>query len=292
MSDNENNTEMSKLSAPLKALINAPFARPGPRPAPAQVQELYEAIANDAAIRNLGPKSWLTVSAAATFTLNSPDSLPVLHRVATSKDPNSAVQNAEFIREVGLKCISFNGIPRTINSLNAFHASLPEDVTSKLSTKPSRQPTSQNIDQTLARGRGLWDSIYRPYEDKLFEKLALAHPDLPVYILSSHYSALLSDPAASDRDTLASLGRIHTSMIAISCLRAQTGVGPQVLSHVFGLRKALEDGTYKNDQNGETEESVQYLASDEGGHWILNTVDKIVQAIGGSSFAPGNESKL
>lgn len=165
-------------------------------------------------------------------------------------------------------------------------------MTSKLSTKPSRQPTSQNIDQTLARGRGLWDSIYRPYEDKLFEKLALAHPDLPVYILSSHYSALLSDPAASDRDTLASLGRIHTSMIAISCLRAQTGVGPQVLSHVFGLRKALEDGTYKNDQNGETEESVQYLASDEGGHWILNTVDKIVQAIGGSSFAPGNESKL
>ncbi|KAG8676285.1 hypothetical protein FPOAC2_02379 [Fusarium poae] len=283
---------MSKLSAPLKALINAPFARPGPRPAPAQVQELFEAIANDAAIRNLGPKSWLTVSAAATFTLNSPDSLPVLHRVASSKDPNSAVQNAEFIREVGLKCISFNGIPRTINSLNAFYASLPESVRSKLSTKPSRQPTSKNIDQTLARGRGLWDSIYRPYEDKLFEKLALSHPDLPVYILSSHYSALLSDPAASDRGTLASLGRIHTSMIAISCLRAQTGVGPQVLSHVFGLRKGLEDGTYKNDQNGETDETVQYLASDEGGHWILNTVDKIVQAIGGSSFAPGIESKL
>jgi len=62
MSNNENKPDMSKLSAPLKALINAPFARPGPRPAPAQVQELFEAIANDAAIRNLGPKSWLTVS--------------------------------------------------------------------------------------------------------------------------------------------------------------------------------------------------------------------------------------
>ncbi|KAF4337721.1 conserved mitochondrial [Fusarium beomiforme] len=289
---NEKQTDMSKLSTSLKALINAPFAKPGPRPAPKQVQELYEAIANDAAIRNLGPKSWLTVSAAATFTLNSPDSLPVLHRVASAKDPNSAVQNAEFIREVGLKCISFNGIPRTINSLNAFYASLPEDITSKLCTKPSRQPTSQNIDEMLSRGRGLWDSIYRPYEDKLFEKLALAHPDLPVYILSSHYSALLSDPPASQRDTLASLGRVHTSMIAISCLRAQTGVGPQVLSHVFGLRKALEDGTYKNDQDGESEEAVQYLASDEGGHWILNTVDKIVEAIGGSSFAPGRDSKL
>ncbi|RBA13628.1 hypothetical protein FPRO05_02421 [Fusarium proliferatum] len=212
---NEKQADMSKLSTSLKALINAPFAKPGPRPAPKQVQELYEAIANDAAIRNLGPKSWLTVS-----------------------------------------------------------------------------PTSQNIDEALARGRGLWDSIYRPYEDKLFEKLALAHPDLPVYILSSHYSALLSDPPASQRDTLASLGRVHTSMIAISCLRAQTGVGPQVLSHVFGLRKALEDGSYKNDQDGESEEAVQYLASDEGGHWILNTVDKIVEAIGGSSFAPGRDSKL
>ncbi|EWG47533.1 hypothetical protein FVEG_16150 [Fusarium verticillioides 7600] len=280
---NEKQADMSKLSTSLKALINAPFAKPGPRPAPQQVQELYEAIANDAAIRNLGPKSWLTVSAAATFTLNSPDSLPVLHRVASAKDPNSAVQNAEFIREVGLKCISFNGIPRTINSLNAFHASLPEDVTSKLSTKPSRQRSSQNIDEGVGA---------RPYEDKLFEKLALAHPDLPVYILSSHYSALLSDPPASQRDTLASLGRVHTSMIAISCLRAQTGVGPQVLSHVFGLRKALEDGSYKNDQDGESEEAVQYLASDEGGHWILNTVDKIVEAIGGSSFAPGRDSKL
>ncbi|KAF5018998.1 hypothetical protein F66182_9016 [Fusarium sp. NRRL 66182] len=283
---------MSKLSAPLKALINAPFARPGPRPAPQQVQELYEAIASDASIRNLGTRSWLTVSAAATFTLNSPDSLPVLHRVASSKQPSSAAQNAEFIREIGLKCISFNGIPRTINSLNAFYASLPEHVASKLSTKPSRQPTSQNIDNSLARGRHLWDSIYRPYEDKLHEKLALAHPDLPVYILGSHYSALLSDPPAAERDSLASVGRIHTSMVAISCLRAQTGVGPQVLSHVFGLRKALEDGSYKSDKDGESEEAVRYLASDEGNHWILNTVDKIVEAIGGSSFAPGRESKL
>lgn len=59
---NEKQADMSKLSTSLKALINAPFAKPGPRPAPKQVQELYEAIANDAAIRNLGPKSWLTVS--------------------------------------------------------------------------------------------------------------------------------------------------------------------------------------------------------------------------------------
>lgn len=81
-------------------------------------------------------------------------------------------------------------------------------------------------------------------------------------------------------------------MIAIACLRAQTGVGPQVLSHVFGLRKAAEDGTYEADVDGESEEAVQWLASDEGGEWILDTVDSIVKTVGGSSFAPGRESKL
>jgi hypothetical protein len=215
----------------------------------------------------------------------------VLHGVASQN--GEGVKTAEFMREVGLKCISFNGIPRTINCLNAFHASLPKDITSQLSTTPSRKPTSENIDSTLARGRGLWDSIYRPFEDKLYEKLALSHPDLPAYILSHHYSGLLSDPPASERSTLASVGRIHTSMVAISCLRAQTGVGPQVLSHVFGLRKGLEDGSFREDADGESEEAVKWLASNEGSEWILNTVDKIVQVMGGSTFAPASrESKL
>lgn len=83
-------------------------------------------------------------------------------------------------------------------------------------------------------------------------------------------------------------------MIAISCLRAQTGVGPQVLSHVFGLRKGLEDGTYKAD-NQEDIQGAEWLASNEGSEWILKSVDTITEAIGGaarSNFAPGRESKL
>lgn len=143
----------------------------------------------------------------------------------------------------------------------------------------------------MQRGRGLWDSVYRPFEDKLFDKLGQAHPDLPVFILNGNYAGLLSDPQA--REGLASVGRVHTSLVAVSCLRAQTGVGPQVLSHVFGLRKALEDGTWKSDPAGEGEEGVKWLASDDGGQWILKTVDSIVETMGGSSFAPaGRESKL
>lgn len=80
-----------------------------------------------------------------------------------------------------------------------------------------------------------------------------------------------------------------TSLIAIACLRAQTGVGPQVLSHVFGLRKAFDDGTAENVEGG------KWLASDEGGRWILETVDRIVDVIGegrGTTFAPGMTAKL
>lgn len=83
-----------------------------------------------------------------------------------------------------------------------------------------------------------------------------------------------------------------TSIVAVSCLRAQTGVGPQVISHVFGLRKAFEDGS------AEPESEIQggqWLASDEGSVWLIEVVDRIVESIGGAqgtSFAPGLRANL
>ncbi|KAG9252444.1 uncharacterized protein F5Z01DRAFT_726775 [Emericellopsis atlantica] len=280
---------MPKLAPSLKALINAPFARPDPTAATARITEVYKAIASDAAKHKVGLQPWVTLSSAATFTLNSPESLAALHKVASESAPSSLanpkVQTAELIREVGLKCISFNGIPRNINCLNAFYASLPADVTSQLATKGTRQPTEANLADITKRGRGLWNSVYAPFEDKLVEKLATSHPDLPVHILNSHYGPLLSDP--SERHGLAKTGRVLTSVIAIACLRAQTGVGPQVLSHVFGLRKGIEDGSYKA-AGEEVVEGAEWLASDEGSEWILRSVDLISEALGGGNFArPG-----
>ncbi|OAQ67852.1 hypothetical protein VFPPC_04184 [Pochonia chlamydosporia 170] len=269
---------MAKLSNSLKALINAPFARPGPTPAPAIMRDVFSAIARDAADKKIGTRPWLAISAAATFTLNSPDSLPILHAIASQQE--NEVQAAEFIREVGLKCISFNGIPRTINCLNAFHASLPKHVTAELSTTPTRRATTQNLGEIAKRGRQLWDSIYAPFEDKLVEKLGVAHPDLPVHILGSHYGPLLADP--KEREGLARTGRVVTSLVAVACLRAQRGVGPQVLSHVFGLRKGWEDGTWKGDGEEEDGEVVEWLVGDEGVEWVLRTVDRIADILVGS----------
>ncbi|OIW22816.1 hypothetical protein CONLIGDRAFT_638065 [Coniochaeta ligniaria NRRL 30616] len=279
---------MSKLSPALKGLINAPFARPGQTPAPANIRSVYERIAREASEKKYGRNPWLTISAAATFTLNSPDALHSLFQVSQQQQSHQPRDAAELIREVGLKCISFNGIPRTINCLGAFRSGLDASVQSQLSTKPSRYVDASNVDATNARGRQLWQSIYTPFDTKLFDKLAESHPDLPVYILGSHYSTLLSDPA--ERNGLASIGRGLTSIVAVSCLRAQTGVGPQVLSHVFGLRKAVEQGAHQTEA-AEDVDGIERLASDEGCEWILKSVDSISEAIGGS-FAQARESKL
>ncbi|CRL25058.1 unnamed protein product [Penicillium camemberti] len=274
---------MSRLSTSLKALINAPAARPSTVPAPANITSVYQKIQQTAQSKQISQPSWVALSTAATMTMNSPESLAALYELA-STNPDKQVETAELMREVGLKCISFNGIPRTINCLNAFRASLPDSVGSQLSRIPTRAPTPENITAISERGQALWDSIYRPFDKKLFNKLADSHPDLPVHILHSNYGALLSDP---ERSTGASAGRILTSIVAVSCLRAQSGVAPQVISHVFGLRKAIEDGSWVNDVEGE--EAARWLASDEGNTWILNSVDAIVEAISqgaGSNFAP------
>ncbi|KAL4820468.1 hypothetical protein BDW67DRAFT_180850 [Aspergillus spinulosporus] len=279
---------MSKLSPSLKALINSPAARPNTVPAPRNIRSVYAKIQQIAQEKNVSRNSWIALSTAATMTMNSPASLTALYETAISSEPSESthIQTVELMREVGLKCISFNGIPRTINCLNAFKASLPESIALALSKEPTRTPSPQNITEISTRGKDLWDSIYRPFEAKLYEKLADAHPDLPVHILHANYGALLSDPAG--RTTGANLGRIGTSIVAIACLRAQTGVGPQVVSHVFGLRKALEDGTWKQDAEGE--EGARWLAGEEGNAWILRSVDEIVAEISegqGSNFAPG-----
>ncbi|EMC93980.1 hypothetical protein BAUCODRAFT_36453 [Baudoinia panamericana UAMH 10762] len=285
---------MSKLSEPLKAFINAAHARPNTTTAPRHIASVYEKIAKDARSKQVGLPAWLTASTAVTMTMNSPQSLLELYGLATSANQSrgaqSGVWTAELMREVGLKCIGLNGVPRTINSLGAFFDGLPKDVQSELrKRKPRRHLSRQSIDETLKRGNWLWNSIYHPFTDKLTAKLGQSHPDLPVFIIEGEYGALFSDPGypGGNDPNRPDIGRVLMSIVAVACLRTQTGVGPQVVSHVFGLRKAYEDGS------AEAEEEVQggkWLASNEGSLWLLEQVDSIIEAIGGgkgTSFAPG-----
>ncbi|OTB03885.1 hypothetical protein M426DRAFT_321373 [Hypoxylon sp. CI-4A] len=284
---------MSKLSSAVKELINASHARPGYTPSSAGVQKVLSRFASDAAEKKVGLPAWVTLSTAVSATLNCPEAMTQIFHLANAADEQRApAQNAELIREVGLKCISFNGIPRSINTLGAFRGGLPADVGSALSTAATRELTPANLELRKRDGLALWDSVYVGFERKLLARLALSHPDLPVHILNGHYSNLLSNPRGVEAP--AKVGRVLTSLVAIACLRAQTGVGPQVVSHIFGLRKAYDNG----DAHAEGEEPVEggsWLATEDGNIWILESIDKLVDVISngeGTSFAPGLRPKL
>ena len=126
------------------------------------------------------------------------------------------------------------------------------------------------------RGRVLWDGVYEPHSEKLIRKLGAAHPDLMVHILNSHYGALLSDPEGEAPEGAFRLGRVLTSVIAIAALRAQTGVGRQVTSHVFGLKKALLDG---GGGDGRALQGQEWLTTDEGVEWVIKSVDDFAATV-------------
>lgn len=58
----ENINAMSKLSPALKALINAPFARPDTVAASKHIRSVYQTIEQEAASKGVGLPSWLAIS--------------------------------------------------------------------------------------------------------------------------------------------------------------------------------------------------------------------------------------
>ncbi|PFH58618.1 hypothetical protein XA68_13435 [Ophiocordyceps unilateralis] len=181
-------------------------------------------------------------------------------------------------------CIPFNGIPRTINGLVALRRSLPPAVVDNLPTQARRRLDPQNIQSVGARGNHLFSAVYRSLTRPLVDKLSDAHPDLPIYIVGSHYGALLADPPGDV--TVATVGHLLTSIVAVACLRAQTGVEPQLLSHVYGLRKCCEKEAWKTDwvaETGQDETAIPWLMGDDGCEWLLKSVDAIAEALGSSS---------
>jgi len=81
------------------------------------------------------------------------------------------------------------------------------------------------------------------------------------------------------------LSRALGSVVGIATLRAETGVVPQLTSHVFGLLKA-------RDIAGLCEED-KWLASDEGTEWVIRLVDEVLDGVSGNDLDQRNpKSKL
>lgn len=106
-----------RLSAPLEALVTASDPQTKPIVAPYRLRDIFCNIETEAASRGLGLWSWLAISTAAVVTLNSPESMISLYQYTTAtRSLSDSVEIAEFMREVGFRCIGINGVCTIVSS--------------------------------------------------------------------------------------------------------------------------------------------------------------------------------
>ena len=89
------------------------------------------------------------------------------------------------------------------------------------------------------------------------------------FIITAYGSVLAPMPGGPSEQ--GNLSRALGSVVGTACLRAEEHVGPQLISHVFGLLKA-------RDVEGLSEEDY-WLATDEGTEWVIRTTDAILDVV-------------
>jgi hypothetical protein len=100
-----------KFSMALEALMNAKHLQHVPTLSPLKIQDVFCTIEKEAAEKGLELWPWLTVSTATVMTLNSPESMIILFQYATApRSLDESVAIAEFMREIGLRCMGINGV--------------------------------------------------------------------------------------------------------------------------------------------------------------------------------------
>ena len=296
-----------KLPASLKGLIARPtFAarksavdptvtipggragKPGPAPRSDILAALFERIASDAGRKGIGWGEWLSISTVTLFTLDSPGSLRFMHRFVMHDGDKlrplaERVERACLMREAGLECIGFIGIPKTINNLAVIRGEVDKDteLAGALPAAPRRVMDGAGFERARAAGNWLWENIYQEKSERLKEVLSHSHPDLGVYIINHEYGPLFSPPhkysAEPTEEPSWEVNRLRTSLTAMSSLRAQGGVGPQVTSHVYGLLRARQYLAATD----ETRRGLEFLTTLEGAQWVLETVDEICRVVDG-----------
>jgi len=101
--------------------------------------------------------------------------------------------------------------------------------------------------------------------------------------LSGRTKTYSEDSSLEDLDQ-GNLSRALGSVIGIATLRSEGRVGPQLVSHAFGLLKAR----YVKGQN----EEDAWLSSDEGTEWVIRTVDEILDVISSQTEGDHTQMKL
>ncbi|CUA75642.1 Dol-P-Man:Man(5)GlcNAc(2)-PP-Dol alpha-1,3-mannosyltransferase [Rhizoctonia solani] len=222
--------------------------------------------------------AWLAVTTSTLLTVNSPESIGHLYKFATrdeSSKPKSLserVAAAELMREAGVKCAVFAGVPKTINGLAGLYQSLPDDVKAALPKDNPRNQASKATNQE--NGLKLFKSVFAPTDEETLGKLQSFHPDFGGWLVEHVYGGLLSQVPGHNH-----LSRTLTSAVAVASLRALGGVGPQLVTHSNGLVNARGFNARGFDP-AETDDD-RWLASEQGAEWVIGVSDAISDAVVG-----------
>ncbi|KAF8165149.1 hypothetical protein B0H34DRAFT_225502 [Crassisporium funariophilum] len=286
-----------KLTPTLKHLLTLRNPNVLPSPPLAQLNKVFTNTFRDAKAKK-AETGWLVATTCTLLTANRPSAVGHLYRFVTRStledngthkalDLPSAVNKAALMRESALKSVIFIGVPRVILSLAALHEALDDDVKKALRTNSRRTAKSDDIESIVTRGKGLWNSIYQPHADKLHDKLGSYHPDFISFIIQCYGSVLTPLPGETrayasmssvDDTDQGNLSRAMGSIVGMASLRAEGGVGPQLISHTFGLLKAREADNLS--------EEDKWLSSDEGTEWVLRIVDEVLDGVSAAEDHP------
>ncbi|CEL57833.1 Dol-P-Man:Man(5)GlcNAc(2)-PP-Dol alpha-1,3-mannosyltransferase OS=Phaeosphaeria nodorum (strain SN15 / ATCC MYA-4574 / FGSC 10173) GN=ALG3 PE=3 SV=2 [Rhizoctonia solani AG-1 IB] len=263
-----------RLSQGLRHLLTLRGASAVPAPSAPILDQAFTTTRDSAKTPGLAD-AWLAVTTGTLLTVNSPDSIGYLYKFVTRdssyrlKEVKERVAAAALMREAGIKCGVFVGVPKTINGLAGLYQALEDDVKAAL---PKENPRNQANTTTIQEnGLKLFKSVYDPHTEKLLAKLQSYHPDFAGWIVEHEYGALLSNVPGHNH-----LSRTLTSAVAVASLRASGGVGPQLVSHVYGLLKARGF-----DPKSETEDD-RWLASEQGAEWVIALADAISDVVVGT----------
>jgi len=268
---------VAHLPPVVKQLLTLRNPNSFPGPPVAKLNDIFTRTFNDARQRKV-EKGWLTLATCTLLTANMPPTIAHLYRFSTRDDPSDpgtrrslseALAKAAQMRESSLKSSIFVGVPRTILSFTGLNDAIEEDVRNGLRKVSIRTATPENVEEIKARGQALWASIYEPQAEKLYNKLGSFHPDFIEFIIQA-YGTVLSPLPGGDK-VQGNISRALGSIVGTACLRAEEHVGPQLVSHVFGLLKArYVEGLSEEDR---------WLSTDEGTEWVIRTVDSILDVV-------------
>ena len=156
-----------------------------------------------------------------------------------------------------------------------------EELAAAMPNEPRRDLNGAQWEHSTVAGDDVFDNIYQKVATRVRDVMNHSHPDLGRYVLKFQYGPLFAPPPmyTGGSEPAWEVNRLRMSLVAISVLHAQGGVGPQVTSHVYGLLRARPFALERGGRG------LDFLTTNEGAVWVLETINELCRVVDGTSDA-------